>query len=55
MALLSDVQLEEFGRVIEEGTDIESSAWLARHCPQHREIVNAEIDRLLAHVALIHV
>lgn len=43
---LSDTQLEEFEKLIEQGSQDTALGWLEQNCPNYKEVVTAELEKL---------
>lgn len=43
---LTDEQLEEFEKIIDSGDEGASLEWLESHCPNYKEVVAAELEKL---------
>jgi hypothetical protein len=43
---LSDEQLEQFEKLIDGGDQDTALQWLEQHCPNYKEVVKQELDRL---------
>ncbi|SRR6266702_8940470 len=43
---LSDEQLEHFEKLIDGGDQDAALQWLGQHCPNYREVVEQELERL---------
>lgn len=43
---LSDEQLEQFEKLVEGGDQAAVTQWLDQYCPNYRDVVKQEIDKL---------
>ena len=43
---LSDEQLEQFEKLVDADKTDEAMAWLEKHCPNHKEVVKQELEKL---------
>jgi hypothetical protein len=43
---LNDEQLAHFEKLIDNGQQDEALQWLQQHCPQYKQIVQLELDKL---------
>jgi succinate dehydrogenase flavin-adding protein (antitoxin of CptAB toxin-antitoxin module) len=43
---LSDAQLEEFEKLVEQGDQSVVTQWLGEHCPNYKGVVKQEIENL---------
>jgi Protein of unknown function (DUF5663) len=43
---LSDDQLEQFEKLIDGGQQEEALTWLEQNCPNYRDVVKAELEKL---------
>lgn len=48
---LSDEQLEQFEKLLNGGDQEAAVAWLETHCPNYKEVVKQELDRLKEEIA----
>ena len=43
---LSDEQLEQFEKLIDEGDEEAAIQWLEQHCPNYKQVVQDELEKL---------